>query len=320
MQSPHLVTGYVVLPTLFVLLAASMPGCGGLTSQAGATGAAPPEGGTPAEAGAPPEARALSCPETPPTLQAGGTVITFQTDPVLGGKAMIYGQPNALPGGGTLTPLNLRFFLSNVALVGGDGNLIPVDLVTPAGTLEPYGVHFFNAESAPSTAWSIRAPAGSYRGMSLTLGVSDACNANRNAFPAESQLTWPPPFGYLFLRFEARVHGLGLDGGAPSGGIDGGVEPVTAIAMGGLIGSLFAPIVHIDHLLTVPESGPIMRHLRFDMDQVFKGATANVDVSRAPPGTPAGLGPPGLPGASETLAGERLRLTAPDLPIFVLDP
>jgi hypothetical protein len=90
--------------------------------------------------------------------------------------------------------------------------------------------------------------------------------------------------------------------------------------MGGLIGSLFAPIVHVDGLLIVPQSGPILRHLRLEMDQVFIGASANVDVSRAPPGVPSGAGPLGPPGEAERIAGERLRQTAPQLPLFVLDP
>jgi hypothetical protein len=272
-------------------------------------GTTPPDGGL---------TIAQSCPETPPTRAAGGTTITFQTDAFLGGKPMIYGEPNALPGGGTLTPLDLRYFVSEVALTRDDGSLVQVDLVTAAGALEPYGVHLLNAEDAPSTAWSIRAPAGTYPGMQLLLGLSDACNANSQAFSVESQMTWPPPFGYLFLRFEARIDGIAPMGGPPSGGgVDG---PVDAIAMGGLVGSLFAPIVHVDGQLIVPESGPIVRHLHLVMDQVFKGATANVNASGAPPGVPGGGGPSGAPSQDEIIAGERLRQTAPHLPLFVLDP
>ncbi len=233
---------------------------------------------------------------------------------------MVYGQPNALPGGGTLTPLNFRFFLSNVALVRGDGTPVLVDLVTSAGTPERYGIHFFNAEDPQSTAWTIRAPAGSYRGMNLMLGMSDACDAKQALFSVDTQMTWPSPFGYLFLRFEARIDGVSLDGGGQSGGIDGGAQPVGAIAMGGFIGSRFAPIVHVDQLLTVPAIGPILRHLRFDMDQVFKGASADIDVSSfvvpPPPGGPGSF----LPSFDEMKAGERLRRTAPQLPLFIIDP
>jgi hypothetical protein len=233
---------------------------------------------------------------------------------------MTYGEPNTLSGGGTLTPLNLRYFVSNVALVRGDASLVSVDMVTSTGTPEPYGVHFVNAEDPASAAWRIRAPAGTYRGMQLILGLSDACNANGSAFAADTQLTWPPPFGYLFLRFEAHIGGVGPIGG----GAAGGLQPVDAIAMGGFIGWLYAPIVHVDGALIVPGSGPVLRHLRLDMDQVFKGATANVDVSRHPPAPPAGApgtGPNGVvPNEDEIIAGERLRQTAPQLPLFVLDP
>jgi hypothetical protein len=182
---------------------------------------------------------------------------------------------------------------------------------------EPYGIHFFNAEDPPSTAWTIRAPAGSYRGMNLVLGMSDACDANQAVFSAATQMTWPSPFGYLFLRFEARIDGVSPDGGDQSGTIDGGVQPVDAIAMGGIIHQRFAPIVHVDQLLTVPAFGPILRHLRFDMDQVFKGASANIDVMGVIPPPP---GANGLPSFNEMKAGERLRQTAPQLPLFVVNP
>jgi len=102
--------------------------------------------------------------------------------------------------------------------------------------------------------------------------------------------------------------------------VDGGTEPVAAIAMGGIIHQVFAPIVRVDGSLTVPASGPIMRHLRLDMDEVFKGARANVDVSHAVPAPSAGVGPNRPPGGEEIFAGERLRQAAPQLPVFVLDP
>jgi len=342
MRSPWLVLiailGSAPVPTL-------VPGCGGVTSTASPPGGSSPDGGSPSAVGTQPSTGAAGpssgaavagggCPAMPPIHQAGGTIITFQTDPYLGGKPMVYGQPNVLPGGGTLTPLDLRYFLSNVTLVGSDGSLVPVDLVTPAGKLEGYGIHFFNAEDPATTAWSIRAPAGSFRGMTLTLGITDACNSINvigDAYWTDSQMSWPPPFGYLFLRYEGQIDGLAPDGGASvDAGANGGVGPLnalTAIAMGGLTGSVFAPAVHIDASLAVPVSGPVMRHLRFVMDQVFAGATANVDVSVGPPPVAGdtSFGPPlTTPGFvssnDETVAGERLRQTAPKLPIFVLDP
>jgi hypothetical protein len=78
--------------------------------------------------------------------------------------------------------------------------------------------------------------------------------------------------------------------------------------MGGLIGQLFAPKVHADAALSIPASGTVGRHLRVVMDEVFLGASANVDLTHF-----VALGP-------ETIPGERLRQTAPSLPIFELLP
>ena len=257
------------------------------------------------------------CPQTPQTLQAAGTAMTFQTDPFLGAQPMIFGQPNALPGGATLTPLDFRFYISNVGLIRQDGSRVPVDLVTSAGTLEPYGVHLFNAEDATSTAWSIRAKPGSYSGLELTLGLIDGCNGG-NQFQRQaplspaSQMTWSQGFGYLFLVFEARIEGgtNPTDGGTPSSG-GGLAAPFPMIRMGGFPGLQFAPVVHVDGPLAVPMSAPVSRHLRLDMQQLFDGA-----ASTAPSDSPgAPLAP--FPGAAE---GEQLRRAAPRLAIFVLEP
>jgi hypothetical protein len=325
------------------VLAASAVGCGGKastpnnsgaeSSDSGATsavggatsavgGATSAVGGATSAVGGGGLSSAEACPETPQTLQAAGTVVTFQTDPFLGGQAMIYGQPNALPGGATLTPTDVRFYISNVGLTRADGSLTPIDLVTPTGALEPYGVHLFNAEDATSTAWSIRAKPGSYSGVELTLGVVDACNSgnpNQRQAPLSpaSQMTWAPPFGYLFLVFEARIEGGAnpMDGGTPSS--DGGpAGPFSLIRMGGFPGLQFAPVVHVDGPLAVPMSGPVSRHMRLDMQQVFDGA-AGMDTTVLP-GPPVPLPPPAASGGFGV--GEQLRRAAPRLRIFVLEP
>jgi hypothetical protein len=46
------------------------------------------------------------------------------------------------------------------------------------------------------------------------------------------------------------------------------------------------------------------------MDEIFQGASSNVDVS----------GMPGLSPAADSIAGERLRRRLPDLHVFELEP
>jgi hypothetical protein len=78
--------------------------------------------------------------------------------------------------------------------------------------------------------------------------------------------------------------------------------------MGGVIGRLFAPTAHADAALSIPASGTVGKHLRVVMDEIFRGASANVDLTHF-----AALGP-------ETVPGERLRQTVSSLPIFELRP
>jgi hypothetical protein len=320
----------VLAATALWVLVASGASCGGsastssnsgaASSYSGATsafgGATSAFGGATSAVGGGGLSSAEACPEMPQTLEAAGTVITFQTDPFLGGQAMIFGQPNALPDGATLTPIDFRFYISNVGVIREDGSLTPVDLVTSTGTLEPYGVHLFSAEDATSTAWSIRGKPGNYSGLELTLGLVDGCNAGPNQrqapLSAASQMTWAQGFGYLFLVFAARIDGGAnpMAGGTPSGG--GLAGPFSLIRMGGFPGRVFAPVVHVDGPLAVPMSGPVSRHIQLDVQQVFDGA-ASMDPSDSP-GVPLPPAPSGL------AAGEQLRRAAPRLRIFVLEP
>ena len=57
------------------------------------------------------------------------------------------------------------------------------------------------------------------------------------------------------------------------------------VHMGGDIRNLStpsAPIFRVQGALLVPATGPVSRHLRLDMDQVFKGAESKVDLSDFP--------------------------------------
>jgi hypothetical protein len=307
------------VPTALAILVASVSGCGGRASapdsasNGGSSGnaAAGADGGA-AQSGA--AAVVEACPVQPPSRQEMGTIITFQTRPFLAGQPMVFGEPNALPGGGTLTPLNFRFYISDVRLVDADGGLTPTDLVTPAGMLEPYGVHLFNAEDTASTAWRIRARAGNYSGLQFALGLADGCNAGdpsqrTGALAIDSQMTWVRGFGYLFLLFEARIEGAAGGGGGASGGNPS--DPVAVIRMGGLPGLIFAPTVHLNGPLAVPETGALTRSVRLEMGQLFTGANSTE------PFTDPGPANPPLGGLGE---GAELRHAAPGLPMFVLEP
>lgn len=241
-----------------------------------------------------------ACKAAPQALRATGSILTLIVQLRYNGGDFVFGEPNVGPAGETITPLNLRFYVSHVALTRQNQAPLPVDLVTPAGEVVPHGVHLFNAEDAASSVLRVLAPPGEYTGVSFTLGVDDACNSESPTLHSPpltdgSQMTWPHLAGYLFLRYEAQV--------TPAG-----AQP-NQIHMGGTPKRVFAPTVSATGPLTVPDAPEISAHLNLQMDYVFRGATSEIDPSAQSP----------LPGFPEVLAGDRLREHAPQLPLFVLE-
>ncbi len=163
-------------------------------------------------------------------------------DLVYQGAPFVYGEPNSLPGGVTVTPLNLRFYLSAIELLTAAGGSVPVDVVTTSGTVQPYGLFLFNAEDAGAQTLRVLAPPGAYTGVKLALGISPACNAGPSAgtnFPLSdaSQMTWPHVAGHLFLRYESKV--AVADGSGDAGAL---VAVPTMVHMGGDIRDLSTPV------------------------------------------------------------------------------
>jgi hypothetical protein len=238
-------------------------------------------------------------------LRTQGTVLSLAITPTLDGKPFAFGQPNALTDGGSLVPLNFRFYISQVQLLKSGGDPVPVDLVTATGELEPYGVHLFNAEDDQTSRVRVLAPAGDYVGIDFGLGIKLGCNQQAPSTLDEplsdvSQMTWPHTGGFLFLRYEGRY--TAADGSAvPPSGVP------SAVHMGGNITQELAPRVSLPHSFTISPTDPREMALSLSMDELFKGATANIDVSDVPVG---------IPSTPESVAGERLRRGLPGLHLF----
>ena len=265
-------------------------------------------------------ADASRCLESPTPRRSDGTVLAIPVALQLAGKVMRFGEGNVAADGEVVTPLNVRFYLSSVALVPTTGGQpVPVDIVSDAGALLPYGVHFYNAEDPTTQVLRVRAPAGNYSAISFSFGLDDGCNdgtpARNPPLSDTSQMTWPHGFGFLFFRYEGHVTPA-ADGGArqpdAADAADGSsLMPAipTAVHMGGWPHLLLAPIIHISVPLSVPPASAGPGTLRLIMDDVFKGA--NTQAKSALP-----IPPPGF----EANLGENLRQAAPGLTLFVLTP
>ncbi len=248
------------------------------------------------------------CVNSLPLIPGEREPLTFSLKLELNGKPLIYGENNALAGGGTLLLSNLRFYISEVNLVDASNQRVPVDLVDSGGQhRKPYNVHFVNAEAPESLGLRVRAPVGTYSGVEFLLGLTDGCNNTFSPLDAPldeaSQLKWPHTFGYLFLRYEGMV-----------------TEPLTImpstaqkVHMGGGVHERMAPKISVLGAITVAKANAEIP-LKFALDEVLKGAAMPADLANFMLPPPA---PPGPPGA-EIVAGEHLRQNVPKLTIFSL--
>lgn len=242
-----------------------------------------------------------SCPEVPTAHVGASAALDLDAEVFLEGSALSAGQPHPLSGGGQLTPSALRFYVSHVALLRADGSSTPADLVAESGAPEPYGLKLVNLDDDSSLRVRLLGPPGDYTGISFLLGLDDECNSGsqerKAPLSATSGMLWPPPFGYLFFRYEGKLSAVPSET----------EEPPSAIHMGGLVGTLLAPVVTAPGNLSLSDDAPAKRKLRLQLDEVFAAALAPTDLSDFQ----------GAPGG-EVEIGERLRRTAPSAPLFVL--
>jgi hypothetical protein len=249
-----------------------------------------------------------ACVEAPAPRPGTRSLVTLAVDLTYGGKPVTYGEPFALPGGGTLTLSNFRFFLSDVTLLRRGDQPVAVDIVAMDGRPVPFNVHLVNAENPSQMSFRIAVPPGDYAGISFVFGLNEACNARQPGsvppLDTQSQLSWPSPFGFLFLRYEGVVAGAA-----------GKDSPPSAVAMGGVLGLYGAPRVTADGALRVT-SAPGLAHLRVALDEIFRaaGLPADLDGKSLPPSS--GGSSPLVPGGDEIEVGEHLRQNATNVSIF----
>ena len=121
----------------------------------------------------------------------------------------------------TYEPQDFRVYLHDVRLVTEGGVEVPVTLTEDGVWQKDGGVLLdfadksglcTNGTAATNTRLRGTAPAGTYKGLRFTLGVSEALN-HQDVSTAPSPfndvgLFWSWRFGYLFTRIEGRTTGL----------------------------------------------------------------------------------------------------------------
>jgi hypothetical protein len=328
-------------------------GSSGDAGQAGWSGGGGSAGGSAGAGGV----AAETCPLSPTPRLASGTVIELPIELTFGGAPLRFAEANPVPGGETLTPLAVRFYVSNVALLREGAEPLPVDVVTSTTTVAPYGVHFFNADEVTSATLRVLAPAGEYRGLTFLWGLAQPCNTlnpDGNVAPlsATSGMSWPHT-GFLFFRYEGRTSVAGQGGagdggagsagsagtgagaggagagGAGAGGAGAGGAGAGGAGAGGGAGnpsSMYPPVIHMGGSLFEPLAPVIRIEGALSVPAtgpVQKGLRVAMDEvfegALADVDLTGFVGPPGDVG-EEVVRGERLRRSLPVLTVFSFAP
>jgi hypothetical protein len=312
------------------ILVVLLPACGATTVPGGpdpGTGedaadskdARPPSGPFPADAGviamatdcAPdsqPGVTGPACIEKPAPRPGPRAPLTVNVELTYGGKPIVFGEPFAVADG-TLTLTNFRFYISEIALLRNWGENAAVDVIGADGAPAPYNLHLVNPEDPSGMTFQLAAPIGSYGGISFLLGIPDSCNggdpaSRQRPLTWDSQMTWPPPFGYLFLRYAGTLAGAPATATTP-----------TQIDVGGFPGALLAPRVPAYGYLVIADLSARTVRLRVAVDELFRASTLPATLDEA--GTIITSGPTS---GTAFLAGEHVRQNAPRVSIFSLWP
>jgi hypothetical protein len=164
--------------------------------------------------GAPPP-DAGSC-LAPSTVDAAAPITQVGVHFMAGEAPLVLGHEVTVASGTPVKTTKARFYVSQVALIGEGGERVQAELVDAQGSRLPFGVTLVDLERPESLNLYVRAPAGNYQGMAVSVGVPETCasgealnHADASAMPApldvDSDMYWSWNSGYVFLKFEGQV-------------------------------------------------------------------------------------------------------------------
>jgi hypothetical protein len=160
-----------------------------------------------------PDAPAVQLPPPPATCEVNpaarhpaAPVHTFTVKPTFGAKAVELGEPT-FSGAKVVTVTQLRFFVTQPVFLRAGADPMPAELVDAAGKPLPYGLALVDLEKPDSLTLRLRAPAGDFDRLSLSIGVYPACNTAAPAalvYPLNPSggMSWIWTLGYIFVYLE----------------------------------------------------------------------------------------------------------------------
>lgn len=160
---------------------------------------------------------------TPPTQQTSQASVSIRFAAEINGQPFACGQSYTNVGSNrsTITPSDLRLYVSEVRLLRKDGSAIPLQL-TQDGVWQYQNLALLDFENgtgpcrngteATNTSVRGQVPAGEYTGVELTVGVPFALNhQDPTVAPAPLNSTamfWNWQGGYKFIKFDTTSSGI----------------------------------------------------------------------------------------------------------------
>lgn len=152
----------------------------------------------------------------PSTVPPDAPLTRFGVHFTAGTQVLQFDSEASFSNGVRFRPNKVRAFLSELKLINDRGETVAADLVDERGQRLPYGLTMLDLERPTSLGFQLRAPAGSYRALALTLGVPQTCESGATLNHVDAS-TMPPPLdvdsdmywswnpGYVFLKFEGQL-------------------------------------------------------------------------------------------------------------------
>lgn len=151
-----------------------------------------------------------------PAVDPSAPITRIPVHFMAGAQPLLPGAELTAANGSTFKASMARFYASELALIGTDGARVPAELVDEGGRRLPYALTLLDFANPSSLTLYLQAPAGTYRGLALSVGVPEKCpsgeglnHSDASAMDApldvDSGMYWSWNPGYVFLKFEGQV-------------------------------------------------------------------------------------------------------------------
>lgn len=157
---------------------------------------------------------------SPSSVDASAPITRFPVHFMAGSAPLLMGTELTSANGATFKTTKARFYVSQLALVRENGERVAAELVDEQGSQLPFGVSLVDLDRPDSLSLHLQAPAGTYRGLAVSVGVPEKCpsgeglnHSDASAMDApldvDSDMYWSWNPGYVFLKFEGQVRDSG---------------------------------------------------------------------------------------------------------------